>query len=1396
MSTKKVWMKTAQVAATALLVMSTFSPSFNAINIKPSKTVHSHVNAATTTTSTLVPGQTVDTGNHALSNTAIQNTSANWTMGGSAYNKNNWANLVDNKGNSVGYATYNRSLDATQAFTFAGSFKIDNPPGTDGGAGDALGFILSTNLKSLTSGGTGGNLGIGGNPNTFFLGRDMYYNSGNAWDGPTANGWSDGAGNVIAIRRTLSSGVLDPPGAGGYPSGTVNNNDGQAWATVKPPNNSIQAIPILSDAVDTETYTIKWVPTSTSGNITTGTLSLNISGTTITTTTGLQNTMSIGIIGGTGGNISYLSANISGFTGSGNRGTEPVIVNYMNTATGTAVKNMAASTITASVGDQIGVTNTAGATDDYTYAPPAAPAGYTYSSSSPSVVVANYDTTTTTTTNPNAITVNYTPNPQTSNLSFAYSNTGAPAIPSGLSYTGYTDGTFASTINSDVTAKVPAGYYVSKITNVGTGTSYTGTTTAATLASANLSANTYSATAANNNYTVTLTPLAQTATFTYGWSTTVPGAGGGVAGQLQGTLPANVSQAGVTDAAITNPGVANIPAGYYIVVTAPNGTTYGDANTAPATALANAIAATKGPAGAAGTMTASGNNFNVALFAKTVTVPFTYQWASGTPGSGILVGTLPTTATQPSGLVGAPWSASTNANPVPSNGGALAGYIQSVVGPKGNTYTVSGTTATITSTTGAITTATVASGTTALQYAFSQFAYLPASGGFSTTYSAMTNAVANFTSAYVSGTPGTGTTAGTAATLPATVSFTGTTGTTIPTASVTAPAGYTISSITTPDGKSAVDLPTAQKNFPYFYSGGFASNFVVNLTANTQSAGINFNFASKPAPTVNGTLNYSGLTGAPLSSTIVSDMTAKVPAGYYISKIVTAAGTGTTYTGTSTAATLAAAGMSTAVFSGTSLNNIYNVTMTASSQTENFTYAWDSSVQNPPANSLPAAISYTGNTDTALQNPGVTNIPNGYYIVVTAPNGKTFDGSQLGNATAMANAIASQTGPANVAGTYGTSNNFAVKLYAATQTASVGYLYVSGTPGADATGLPSTTPVVAGVASALPTTATISGATGTTLTLPSKTIPSGYAIDHVVGPDGNSYATVAAAQAAFPTYSVNSNSFTIYLKALTQTPTVGFGFDEAGSSVAVPTIPAAVNFQDASGNVWSGLTGSVIPSNVIAATQAKILSALSGTTYQHWSIYAYAAPNGTNYTGGTLATAVAGGNNVVLGASNNYTVKLAYSGSIALQTPSNVDFGNRTIVGTNKTYKGTMNADVTVVDNRATVTPWNVTVAQTTPIQQATAVLDSNGNPTYDQYGNQVYTPVTGGISFNNCLTYAGSTLTSTPVAVTSNTGTAGTTTVLPVSTTNWQLAVPVGLQKPNVTFVGTVTWTLNLTPQ
>lgn len=1049
------------------------------------------------------------------------------------------------------YWVFKTSLNMVNNFSIEGQINARS-----GGWVEGIYFAPQTGWSSLPQGGSGN--GLVGAPNSVFAGTTTY--AGNT--------------NNTVLQTTNASGALNVNQSVSGNSLKVNSTD----------DNSA-------------TFNLTWVPSQVNSDKTvTGTLTITVGGKTLSQTVTMQSNM-VPLIGGVGPDSKYSGADhriyvkksgTGGFQYS-SQNQLPFNINYFKTGTTTPVPGLSPSSIVGNVTDTInllapGVTHPSNidaiSYGQYYYEVPAAPVGYTFNSIlTPSTMITNglWGS-----SSSSSSSVYYSPNPQKATFSYNYSSTtNVPAVPTTQTYNGYTDDVIDSSLTTTLGSKIPVGYYISSIKNNGTGTSYSGTSSAATLAAAGLSASsTYNATAANNSWSLTLSPQTQTETFTYGWSNITPGANGGPAGKLQGTLPTNKSYSGVTDSALTNPGVTDIPAGYYIKVTNPSSAVFGDESTTAATTMSNAINSVKGPSGVAGTFNGTANNFNVALFPKTVTGNYNYQWDSKAPNPG-KSGTLPSNTTT-SGLVGAYFDASK----LPTNGGALPGYTQSVVAPDGYTYTVSGTTATWKNSSGTVIgTASVTSGTTALQYATSVNAYTPTGGTFTTTYIANTDSKATFNAQYTSDTPGVGTTPGkTPPTLSNPVaSSVGTTGSSIPLPSFTAPAGYSIKSVVAPDGTTKSDISSALNAFPYYYSSGLSSNFVYNISANTQ-------------------------------------------------------------------------------------------------------------------------------------------------------------------------------------------------------TGSVTFRYVSGTPGTDDLGKPSSSPTTPGKASALPNNQSLTGSTGAPLTASAFTTPTGYAVDHVVGPDGVSYNTMSDAQKANPYYVVNSNNFTVYFKALTSTPTLSFSLDTS-SGVTVPSTPAAIQFKNTDGSVWTGQTGAVIPASVITATQNALVQTLTNPSYKNWAINQYTDPNNIVYTtnnGASLSTAVSGVGGVVLPSSNSYGVQLFYAGTISLSSaPNTIDFGSHVIVGTNKTYSGTLDNSATVTDDRAKFSPWTLTVSQKSPIQEVSTL----GVPLY------------GGISFDGYLKFKGNTVGTSPIIV--GTGTkSGVTTVLENSSKDFNLTVPVSYQKPNTKFEGEVDWNLNMTPQ
>ena len=591
--------KLRHLSAAVLLFSSAISPSMIPF-------VDVIATAATVSSGQLASGSTHDTGNHQFVNGDWQNGN-NFTLSGStvpniAYNI---FNLTNNAQSQLGYALFDYQVNTSDSFSVNSNFTINPNSGNWDTAGDGVGFILiPQSVSNFTAGQSGENLGIGGIANATFAGRDLYSNLSDSVDGSTniLGGWTDGPGNMIAIRNTNSSGAITHAT---YPNGTSNNTtNGQAWE---------QAANTASAGM-TETMTISWTPDSTntaSSGFVSGTLTYTNAGSstyTLTTHTTLAQDTTIGMMGTTGNNYGIMSVNFGSASFSGTKVTEPVTVNYVNQQTGQAISGLNPSTITANVGDTIGV------------------------------------------------------------------------IPS--SQTTINDSNTYDYIAPDVTG-------------------YTAVATSEKVVNG------------SNVINVQYAPATQTASFSYGISPAVPGAGGGVAGQLQPedlitTFTGTTMETGVTDGTITNPGVANIPTfadGYYVQVWVirdsdhGNDTMFGSPTTTADVALAQAIASVTGPSGNPGTYPADiqddqnsmGTNatiaFDIVLMPLPATTNFQFEYDPSTPGyngnPGQTVPSLPdlTSFTQ-TGLTGSLLTDNESSLPALPTGYHISG----VTAPSGITY--------------------------------------------------------------------------------------------------------------------------------------------------------------------------------------------------------------------------------------------------------------------------------------------------------------------------------------------------------------------------------------------------------------------------------------------------------------------------------------------------------------------------------------------------------------------------------------------------------------------------------------------------------------------------------------------------------------------------------------
>lgn len=522
-SGKKWLYGSAALALTLAPISGALQPFLNQSNLAPIK-----VKAATAASATLNAnnnsGAGWDTGGHTYSGTEFAN-SSNYVLYGTGTLSGNWINLVSSTKSSVGLGIFNgsvSSISAATGFTIKSTIKVDSGSSlTDfTKSGDALGIILTGASKAQlaanaqSSQATNDGLGIRGLPNTVFLGRDLYSNLSDVNNGSTVgtdgsatvNGWVDGPGLVMAIRNTDSTGTLQAatyPSLGSsapYSTAYSNTANGTAYTYATDTNYTLGVASLVTPTVQ-EPVTVTWTPDATnsaSTGYTSGTLRFNLvaqttsnnaligasavnggtAGYTLTTHINLQNSLTVGFVGGTGGNYGNLSVSLNGASITGQKGTEPVQVNYVNAKTGLPISGMTPSLINANVNDTIGVAKTgANTTDTYTYnTPTAIPTGFTGIQSivqgTPTYPITSTQTTASQqvtnfiqgTTNPNVLTVAYSPDPAKVwwNYNWAYDTYGAyMGSLTSLSQTGnFGDAISAPTIN------VPAGYHVAAMKEV------------------------------------------------------------------------------------------------------------------------------------------------------------------------------------------------------------------------------------------------------------------------------------------------------------------------------------------------------------------------------------------------------------------------------------------------------------------------------------------------------------------------------------------------------------------------------------------------------------------------------------------------------------------------------------------------------------------------------------------------------------------------------------------------------------------------------------------------------------------------------------------------------------------------------------------------------------------
>lgn len=615
--------------------------------------------AATQTTSQLPNNGSViapNVGNNPLTSTSL--TQSNW----GANISNNASNVTWSNGtlsaNLTGTSQYaitpfTPTLNMASPLTFSLPEGNTNPNPTLGYEQGIFFVPAGTTTTQLTSAGAqnGSKLGIGGIPNAVWAGRDYYYDSGsgdylgNGFESvPIVNtpigAGTTNSGRQAAIRTTDSSGNLTSA------TSTTTVDAGNIGSTLG--SNTPEIISVV------------WTPTTVGTSTVTGTLVLTVNGNTVTYT-GLvmQRQMQMGLNSSSGTWTSQAFFNVTSGTLSANQ-TAPVTVNYV---TGTG-KSLGYTTITANLGDKIGVSNTAPGTtvtdtgNTYDYQAPAI-AGYTYSTAAVGVTV---------TAGGNSLQVNYTANPQTVywNYGHAFTSDGSPttppypavpspqvgttgatitaptlpAAPAGWSYAGVrynstyyfvngaggttgfpngTSGTYAN-ITAAMTAAISAAGNAMGATSIGTG-GQTGSQPANDNAN-----NGQGGVAANNSFMIMLQANAQTASFNYGYVSTA---------QNTPTAPTVMTAAGVTGATVTAPTGYNtvstattsnkIPFGYYISAIYPGTSATGTA-LVTGTAAAPAVFPTSGQ-----TYGASGSSYYLQLTPFTVQSKLTIAVAGADP---------------------------------------------------------------------------------------------------------------------------------------------------------------------------------------------------------------------------------------------------------------------------------------------------------------------------------------------------------------------------------------------------------------------------------------------------------------------------------------------------------------------------------------------------------------------------------------------------------------------------------------------------------------------------------------------------------------------------------------------------------------------------------------------
>ncbi|GBG97411.1 KxYKxGKxW signal peptide domain-containing protein [Lactococcus termiticola] len=443
----------------------------------------------------IAPGDKLDTGNHKLDNLQL-GTATNYRLFGNndLTTFNNMIRLVQNKTNQIGIGLPPAALDTRESFSISANLVI---AGNDNWhRGDFLGLVFTgVSEEDFLNGASSRNsyhLGIQGLPNSYFIGRDLWYhdalNHGPAVDGNEAKYKPS---EEMVIRKTDSSGNLV---YADYDSqNQLDTTNGQAWQSASDFTYTNGVASTGKGA--NQPYTVRWTPTTVNAdNTVTGTMSFNLiasttmngknpvnggpSGMTIQTVMTLPVSTRYAWMGGVGDlNPGWLSVQMDPTKpGTGSRAMAPVQVNFVNSKTGKPLAGHPPASIMANVGDKVRVsdlssrsTRSADMSTTYNYtAIQALDANLTYKSDQPDNTITVQDATASN-ASPNVINVQYESSEEEASLSYSWasdtpgynSNPGQlqGSLPDAESFSGN-----VGVIPGFTGAGLPAGYSIQSVT--------------------------------------------------------------------------------------------------------------------------------------------------------------------------------------------------------------------------------------------------------------------------------------------------------------------------------------------------------------------------------------------------------------------------------------------------------------------------------------------------------------------------------------------------------------------------------------------------------------------------------------------------------------------------------------------------------------------------------------------------------------------------------------------------------------------------------------------------------------------------------------------------------------------------------------------------------------------